>query len=251
MTKILTTTFILTISLLLPPSIFLSRLLTRFTSYLTFRKPTPQRLQSTSIRTSCFLSRLLLTLIPFCSLKLHNSKLTFNKRKIFICNHQSMLDIFILMSVGGRVFGRGEGVKIIYWKGAEDNLVTRYVFRSCGHIPVSMTSNAPGEENVYDPSSFKNLLKSVKSTEFDLGILPEGQLNPTPERGLLPIYTGAETLKRILKAEYVFMGLKGTGEIWHPVEGIVGRGRKVEVKVFGEGGEFEEGMNKLEEWSMN
>lgn len=110
-----------------------------------------------------------------------------------------------------------------------------------------MTSNAPGEENVYDPSSFKNLLKSVKSTEFDLGILPEGQLNPTPERGLLPIYTGAETLKRILKAEYVFMGLKGTGEIWHPVEGIVGRGRKVEVKVFGEGGEFEEGMKRLEE----
>ena len=46
-----------------------------------------------------------------------------------------------------------------------------------------MTANKAGEPNDYDVSTFKNLLKQAKQAfadGFDIGILPEGQLNPHP-----------------------------------------------------------------------
>ena len=60
-----------------------------------------------------------------------------------------------------------------------------------------MTANKAGEDNEYDLKSFKALLKQAKQAfeeGFDVGILPEGQLNPHPERGLLPCFPGAYTL---------------------------------------------------------
>ncbi|GMH73727.1 hypothetical protein TrVE_jg2092 [Triparma verrucosa] len=106
-------------------------------------------------------------------------------------------------------------------------------------------------DNVYDPSSFRSLLKTLKECpgQFNIGVLPEGQLNPTPENGMLKIHTGGKAIARILNAEIVAMGLKGTGKIWCPRRGIVGVGREVEVKVFG-GREFEEGVKEIEAWTL-
>jgi len=89
----------------------------------------------------------------------------------------------------------------------------------CGFLPVNMTANAPGENNEYDTSSFKNLLRSSKKAfeeGFDIGILPEGQLNPNPEKGLLPIFKGAFTLAKLSRRPIQMMSLFGTHRLWHP-----------------------------------
>jgi len=82
-----------------------------------------------------------------------------------------------------------------------------------------MAANAAGETNAYDLRSFKLLLKQSKQAfkeGFDLGILPEGQLNPDPQLGLLDtIYPGAYTLARSSKRPIRFLALHGVSNLWH------------------------------------
>ena len=103
-----------------------------------------------------------------------------------------------------------------------------------------MAANKPGEANQYDPSSFKAFLKEAKKAfadGFDIGILPEGQLNPTPEKGLLPIFSGAYTLARMSRRPIQMMALHGVNQLWHPNDGFeVGdmnvTGRNVRLRVY-------------------
>lgn len=103
-----------------------------------------------------------------------------------------------------------------------------------------MAPNKPGEENEYDKSSMKSFLKNSKKafTEgFDIGILPEGQLNPTPEKGLLPVFSGAYTLARMSRRPIQMMALHGINQLWHPNDGMeVGdmnvTGRHVKIRVY-------------------
>ena len=55
---------------------------------------------------------------------------------------------------------------------------------------------------------------------FDIGILPEGQLNPTPEKGLLPVFSGAFTLAKMSRRPIQMMGLHGAHNLWHADESI-------------------------------
>lgn len=104
-----------------------------------------------------------------------------------------------------------------------------------------MTANAAGESNDYDMKSFKLLLKEAKKafTEgFDVGILPEGQLNPTPEQGLLPCFSGAFTLAKMSKRPIRFMALQGTHRLWHATQGMSCTGRNIQVRVYDEGRKY-------------
>lgn len=117
----------------------------------------------------------------------------------------------------------------------EDNPITKLLFRQCGFIPVQMANNGHGTTNDYDKSSFRALLKSVKSCfeqGFDVGILPEGQLNPTPEQGLLPVYSGAYTLAKMAKRPIHMMAHYGVYNLWHPQKGISPASRQVKLRVY-------------------
>ena len=126
----------------------------------------------------------------------------------------------------------------LQWKQLEDNPVTKLLFRQCGFIPVQMADNGNGNENEYDISSFRTLLKETKQAfvdGFDIGILPEGQLNPTPEAGLLPIYSGAYTLSRMSKRPIHMMALHGVQNLWHPMEGMICSKRTINVRCYPHG----------------
>ena len=126
------------------------------------------------------------------------------------------------------------------WKQLEDNPFCKILFRQSGFIPIDMTANEPGVANEYNPSSFKKFLKESKKAfadGFDIGILPEGQLNPTPEQGLLPIFSGAYTLARMSRRPIQMMALYGPNQLWHPNDGMeVGdmnvTGRHVKIRVY-------------------
>lgn len=105
-----------------------------------------------------------------------------------------------------------------------------------------MANNGHGTANDYDRGSFKALLKDTKRAfeeGFDIGILPEGQLNPTPEQGLLPIFSGAYTLAKMSRRPIHFMAHFGVHNLWHPKNGMSPVSRKVEVRVYPEAFYFE------------
>jgi 1-acyl-sn-glycerol-3-phosphate acyltransferase len=109
-----------------------------------------------------------------------------------------------------------------------------------------MTANKAGEDNDYDIQSFKNLLKQSKKAfeeGFDIGILPEGQLNPSPEDGLLPCFPGAFTLARMSKRPIHMMALHGTHRLWHarPDIGMTVTGREVRIRVYPHGRLYQSG----------
>jgi 1-acyl-sn-glycerol-3-phosphate acyltransferase len=126
------------------------------------------------------------------------------------------------------------------WKQLESNPFTKILFKESGFIPIDMAANKPGETNEYDKKSFKSFLKESKQAfadGFDIGILPEGQLNPTPEKGLLPLFSGAYTLARMSRRPIQMMALHGINQLWHPNDGFeVGDmnviGRDVKIRVY-------------------
>jgi 1-acyl-sn-glycerol-3-phosphate acyltransferase len=127
------------------------------------------------------------------------------------------------------------------WKQLEDNPVTKLLFRQCGFIPVQMADNGNGNDNEYDMSSFRTLLKETKQAfadGFDIGILPEGQLNPNPETGLLPIYSGAYTLARMSKRPIHMMAVHGINNLWHPIHGMECTSRNIKVRAYPHGRKF-------------
>ena len=134
--------------------------------------------------------------------------------------------------------------KYIYipqWQQLENNPVTKLLFRQAGFIPVQMSANGHGEANDYDRTSFKSLLTSAKQAfveGFDIAILPEGQLNPHPEQGLLPLFSGAYTLAKLSKRKIHFMALHGVHTLWHPIHGMEPTGRDISVQVFPGGRTF-------------
>lgn len=103
-----------------------------------------------------------------------------------------------------------------------------------------MAANNPGETNEYDKKSFKAFLKESKQAfedGFDIGVLPEGQLNPAPENGLMPLFSGAYTLARMSRRPIQMLALHGVNQLWHPNDGFeVGdmnvTGRQVKIRVY-------------------
>jgi 1-acyl-sn-glycerol-3-phosphate acyltransferase len=194
-----------------------------------------QEKEQTAVRTGCFCARWMLRMVPFCQLHVKNNNIesdsmlatnndeSLQKQQrpdpsIWVCNHTSMLDIFLLLAADKRLRGRfRRPIKIVYWKQLEDNPITRLLFRQAGFISVDMQANGSGNDNSYDKSTFKQLLKDCKQAfaeGFDIGLLPEGQLNPTPEKGLLPIFSGAYTLAKMSRRPIQFLAMHGAHKLW-------------------------------------
>jgi hypothetical protein len=74
---------------------------------------------------------------------------------------------------------------------------------------------------------------------FDIGVLPEGQLNPHPERGLLPVFSGAYTLAKLSKRPIQMMALYGTNHLWDALDGMCCTSRVVKVKAYPHGRKYQ------------
>mmetsp|Transcript_17702 Transcript_17702/g.40841 ORF Transcript_17702/g.40841 Transcript_17702/m.40841 type:complete len:424 (-) Transcript_17702:89-1360(-) len=203
--------------------------------------------QNMALTSAQFCARWLLRLIPFCNVKCFSSpeKEVDPQPSVWVCNHTSALDIFILLARDFEMRGKKKRpIKIVYWKGLESNPITKLLFTQCGFIPVQMEANDAGDNNNYDLKSFKTLLKMSKQAfeeGFDIGILPEGQLNPNPEEKLLPCFPGAYTLAKMSKRPIRFFALHGTHRLWHAREdiGMTVTGRDISIRVYpGEGRKF-------------
>lgn len=106
-----------------------------------------------------------------------------------------------------------------------------------GFIPVDMADNGNGNPNEYNRASFKKMLKETKlaiNEGFDIFILPEGQLNPKPEAGLLPVFGSPFAIAKSSKRPIQMIGLYGCHHLWRADEetGMKVVGRDVKVKVF-------------------
>ena len=114
----------------------------------------------------------------------------------------------------------------------------------CFSYPSQMAANKPGEDNDYDKGSFKLLLKDVKKAfedDFDVALLPEGQLNPSPELGLQPVFGGAYTLAKMSRRPIHMMALHGIHKLWHPDSeiGMTVTGRRVKIRTYPHGRNFQ------------
>lgn len=212
--------------------------LTLFPQWVAYRLGFFSRIQKerNAVLTSQFCARWMLRLFPFMSLQAWPYHDPNPPASVWVCNHCSMLDVFILLAVDKRLRGPARRpIKIVYWKQLEDNPVTALLFKQAGFIPVQMAANKAGEANDYDKSSFRQLLKDSKRAfeeGFDLGLLPEGQLNPHPEAGLMPVFGGAFSLARMSRRPIQMIAMHGSHRLWHPVDGMRIRDRRVNVRVY-------------------
>ena len=197
------------------------------------------RKETSSLWVGQFCSRWMMRIFPFASKKVVVDKETHEadpRPTIWACNHISMLDVFFVLALDKRMRGKKRRpIKILYWKGLESNPVTRLLFQMCGFIPVDMEDNGNGNENQYNPKSFKSMLKRTKQAieeGFDIGILPEGQPNPTPEVGLQPVYGGAFTLARMSRRPIQMLSLYGLHKMWHPDGSMGCSQRHMKVRVY-------------------
>ena len=217
----------------LPPQEFLYRikLLDRVTK------------EKMALRTTQFCARWLLRLIPFCKMHVVGYHDKNPQPSIWVCNHISMVDFFLMLAADRQLRGPNRRpIKVVYWKQLEANPVLNLFFKQTGCIPIQMADNGHGTANEYDKSSFRSFLKATKQAfaeGFDIGILPEGQLNPTPEKGLLPVFGGAYTLAKMSKRPIQMMGLYGAQKIWHPIHGIAPEGRRVKIRSYPYGWQFD------------
>lgn len=223
---------------------------TLFPVYLLYKAKLIDRIQKEtwSLKVGQFCSRWLMRVFPFASKRVvvnsDDEQLKNPEPSIWVCNHISMLDLFFVLALDNKIRGKNRRpLKILYWKGLEANPVTGLLCKMCGFIPVDMAANGNGNENEYDPKSFKQMLKSTKAAieeGFDIAILPEGQPNPTPEQGLQPIYSGAFTLARMSRRPIKMMALYGLHRMWHPNVGMECASRDMAVRVYPGGRVFKD-----------
>lgn len=197
--------------------------------------------ETLSLKVGQFCSRWLMRLFPFARKKViveREALLADPQPSIWVCNHISMLDLFFMLALDKQMRGKNRRpIKILYWKGLEANPITNLLCKMCGFIPVDMSDNGNGNANEYDPKSFKQMLRATKNAindGFDIGILPEGQPNPIPERGLQPVFSGAFTLAKMSRRPIQMMALYGLHRMWHPDEniGMVCAARDMAVRVY-------------------
>lgn len=231
-------TYITGVALALPATLLPQRLV--FKSGLLSR----EQHEHNAVRTACFCARWMLRFVPFCDLGVVPSGETDSAEptpSVWVCNHVSMLDLFLLLATDKKLRGPNRRpIKIIYWKQLEANPVVRLLFKQAGFIGVDMEANGSGTANSYDRKTFKKLLTECKQAfedGFDIAILPEGQLNPAPENGVQPVFSGAYTLAKMSRRPIQMMALHGPHNLWHADEsiGMDVKDRRVKVRCYPHG----------------
>ncbi|KAL7530847.1 hypothetical protein ACHAXR_003706 [Thalassiosira sp. AJA248-18] len=183
-------------------------------------------------------ARTLLQWIPFMNVDVTPYVVDEPKPAILVSNHISMLDTFVFLAADEKLRGKNRRpIKTIYWKGLDANPICKILFSMAGFISVDMSDNGNGNPNEYNRASFKQMLKDTqKAIEegFDIFVLPEGQLNPTPENGLQPILPGAYALAKSSKRPIQMVALHGCQNLWHADEsiGMAPVGKDVKIKAF-------------------
>lgn len=98
-----------------------------------------KRKERWAVNTGQFCARNLLRLIPFCSLETFGVHDPNPQPAIWVCNHTSMLDVFLLLAADKKLRGKKKRpIKIVYWKALEANPVTKVLFRQAGFISVAV-----------------------------------------------------------------------------------------------------------------
>lgn len=149
-----------------------------------------------------------------------------------------MLDTFVFLATDEKLRGKNRRpIKTIYWKGLDANPICKILFSMAGFISVDMADNGNGNPNEYNRASFKQMLKDTQKAideGFDILVLPEGQLNPTPERGLQPVLPGAFALAKSSKRPIQMVAMHGCHHLWHADEsiGMTPVAKEVKIKAF-------------------
>ena len=149
-----------------------------------------------------------------------------------------MLDTFVFLASDEQLRGKNRRpLKTLYWKGLDANPICKILFNMAGFISVDMADNGNGNPNEYNKSSFKQMIKDTQTAikdGFDVFVLPEGQLNPTPENGLQPILPGAYALAKTSKRPIQMVALHGCHRLWHADEsiGMTPVGKDVKIKAY-------------------
>ncbi|KAL9179127.1 hypothetical protein ACHAXT_000169 [Thalassiosira profunda] len=183
-------------------------------------------------------ARTLLRWIPFMNVKVTPYLSDDPQPTIWVSNHVSMLDTFVFLATDEELRGKNRRpLKTIYWKGLDANPICKILFGMAGFISIDMADNGNGNPNEYNRSSFKQMLNETRKAideGFDIFVLPEGQLNPTPEKGLQPILPGAYAISKGSKRPMQFVGLHGCHHLWHADEsiGMTPVGRDVKIRAF-------------------
>jgi len=195
-----------------------------------------------SLETGQFIAKWLLTIFPFAHVTVESEEANNTNKKpepsIWVCNHTSMLDVFFLLAFDEKLRGKHKRpIKSVYWKGLDANPICKVLFQMSGFIPVDMEDNGSGNPNQYNPTSFKRLLKDSKlafEEGFDLLVLPEGQLNPWPEEGLLEVFPGAVKLAQISHRPIRMVAMNGLHNLWHADDsiGMTVTGRDVKMRAY-------------------
>ena len=248
-TKIAMTTYIASMCLALP--------LTLFPTWTLYKTGLISKLQreQLSLQTGQCCAAFLLQIMPFVNLTIISQEEQNNetlKPSIWCANHVSPLDTFLLLAADKDLRGKNRRqIKVIYWKGLDENPITKMLFHMAGFIPVQMADNGSGNPNEYDQASFKSMLKLTKQAfqdGFDILVLPEGQLNPNPEIGLLPVFPGAFTLAQMSKRPIRLAGIHGSHRLWHADDniGMTVTGRDVTMRVYPPVKKFESATDFVE-----
>jgi 1-acyl-sn-glycerol-3-phosphate acyltransferase len=204
-------------------------------------------------------ARSLLVIMPFMEVSVQSDVVDGSRPSssppepsIWVCNHTSMLDTFILLACDQQLRGpHKRPIKTIYWKGLEDNPICNLLFKMAGFIPVQMEANASGDANQYDKKSFVRLLRDSKRAfgqGFDLLILPEGQLNPWPQKGLLPVFPGAHKLSQMSGRPIRMVALHGCHNLWPANDSILDmtlKDKSVKVRAYHGAGAGENGGGRM------
>jgi len=98
------------------------------------------RKEKLALETAQWCARWLLRIVPFVNIKtIPCDDLCKPNPAVWVCNHTSMLDVFLLLATDKKLRGRhAREIKIVYWEGLEENPVSKLLFRQAGFIPVRM-----------------------------------------------------------------------------------------------------------------
>lgn len=108
-------------------------------------------------------AQMLISWIPFMTIDVTPYITDNPSPTIWVSNHVSMLDTFVFLASDEELRGKNRRpIKTIYWKGLDANPIVRILFNMAGFIPIDMEDNGNGNPNVYNRSSFKQMLKDTQ-----------------------------------------------------------------------------------------
>ena len=179
------------------------------------------------------------------------------KKYIFVCNHISYLDIFVLIFLSSK-FKNNHLCKFVGMEKINDWIIIGYVIKEMGMIPIKLLQASKDINKYCEESKIKFKKKCIEEINkgYSLFIFPEGRLNKNPSI-LNNIHSGAYYFSNLTNTPIKFIGLKNINKIWKMSSHPSGYG-SIDVKIFDEDYYFSNSANfknefkkKIEFWINN